>query len=348
MSSMELNFFLAFEILGIASFLLIFSRAIYQRSRRTIFEILAAFVFGLLLEVTNIYFSHAYYYSDQFLLKIFDVPIVIGMFWAVIIYSAMLLSDQYRISWKIKPIFDALTALILDLSVDAVAIRLHLWHWQIPLNQEWYGVPFENLFGWIAVVFAFSLIVRFIRTLNPKRFLTKLLKLFSPLIAYGLLFLGLNLFLMLAIAPFQINYLGDWSQISSLLSRQDFSILYHPQVQFWKMIILIIVVIQMVNIMVYKVLKSKNIAQWRFDVLSFGILTSMHLFFIISLLATKIYQDLPFLLFIALSMFLIHLALHFAPLFLQKEKHIYFFKKISPQIIKTKKQIETIIESKLK
>jgi hypothetical protein len=68
----------------------------------------------------------------------------------------------------------------------------------------------------------------------------------------------------------------------------------------------------------------------------------------ISLVATKIYQTLPFLLFVAFFMFLVHLALHFVPLFLQKEKHIYFFKKISPQITKTKKQIENIIESKLK
>jgi uncharacterized membrane protein len=345
---MELNFYLIFEILVIASFLLIFSRAIYQRNRQTIFELLAAFAFGLLLEIANIHFFHTYYYSDQFLLRIFDAPIAVGLGWAVIIYSAMLLSDQYRISWTIKPIFDAFTALVLDLSMDAVAIRLNFWHWQIPFNQEWYGVPFENLFGWIAVVFIFSFIIRFIRTLNPKRFLTKILQCFSPLIAYGFLFLGLNLFLILVIAPFQINYLGDWSHLSNLCFKQDVAIIYHPQVQFWKMVILIILVVEMVNVMAYKVLKSKNIIQWHFDILSFSILTAMHLFFMISLIITNIYQPLPFLLVIALFMFLIHLALHFAPLFLQKEKHIYFFRKISPQIIKTKKQIETIIESNLK
>ncbi len=345
---MDINFYLIFEILGITAFLLIFSRAIYQKNRRTVFELLAAFVFGLLLEIANIYFSQAYYYSDQFLFRIFDVPIVVGMCWAVIIYSAMLLSDQYRISWTIKPVFDAFTALVLDLSMDAVAIRLHLWHWKIPLNQEWYGVPFENLFGWIAVVFSFSFIIRFIRTLNPKRFLTKLLQFFSPFISYGLFYLGLNIFLILAIAPFQINYLGDWSHLFNLCFKHDITIIYHPQVQFWKMVILIIVVVEMVNIMAYKVLKSKNIIQWHFDILSFSVLTALHLLFMIGLVITNIYQTLPFLLFIAIFMFLVHLALHFVPLFLQKEKHIYFFKKISPQIIKTKKQIETIIESKLK
>ena len=282
------------------------------------------------------------------LLRIFDVPIAVGLGWAVIIYSAMLLSDQYRISWTVKPIFDAFTALVLDLSMDTVAIRLHFWNWKIPLDQEWYGVPFENLFGWIVVVFIFSFIIRFIRTLNPKRFLTKILQCFSPLIAYGLLFFGLTFFLALSIIPFQINYLGDWSHLFNLCSRHDFSILYHPQVQFWKMVILIILVVEIINIMAYKVLKSKNIIQWHFDILSFSILTAMHLFFMISLIITDIYQTLPFLLFIAFFMFLIHLALHFVPLFLQKEKHIYFFKKVSPQIIKTEKQIKTIIESKLK
>ena len=345
---MELNFYLIFEILGIVSFSLIFLRAVYQRNRQTIFELLSAFAFGLLLEIANIYLTHSYYYSDQFLFRIFDVPIAIGMGWAVIIYSAMLLSDQYRISWQTKPVFDAFTALVLDLSMDAIAIRLGFWYWGIPFNQEWYGVPFANLFGWIAVVFTFSFIIRFIRTLNPKRFLTKVLQCFSPIIAYFLLYIELTIFLIISIIPFQINHLGDWSYISNLCFRQDFSIIYVPEALFWKMVILIIVVIEMINIMAYKVLKSKNIAQWHFDILSFSVLTSMHLLFMISLLVTKIYQDLPFLLFIAISMFLVHLGLHFLPLFLQEKKHIYFFKKISPKIIKAEKQIESIIESKLK
>ena len=42
---MELNFYLIFEILGITAFLLIFSRAVYQKNRQTIFELLAAFTF---------------------------------------------------------------------------------------------------------------------------------------------------------------------------------------------------------------------------------------------------------------------------------------------------------------
>ena len=345
---MQLNFYLAFEVFIIVAFLLIFLRAVYQKDRQTVFELFVGFAFGLLLEIVNIYFSHAYYYSDQFLLRIFDVPIIIGMGWAVIIYSVMLLTDQYKLSWTIKPVFDAFTALVLDLSMDTVAIRLHFWNWKIPFDQEWYGVPFENLFGWIAVVFTFSFIIRFIRTLNPKRFLTKVLKIFSPFIAYGFLFLELTVFLILAIIPFQINYLGDWSHILDLYFRHDYSILYHPQVQFWKMIILIIVVIEMINVMAYKALKSKNIIQWRFDILSFGILTTLHLLFMIGLIVTNIYQSLPFLLFIAFFMFLIHLSLHFVPLFLQKEKHIYFFRKISPKIIKAKNQIEIIVESKLK
>jgi uncharacterized membrane protein len=152
-------------------FSLIFARAIYQKSRQTVFELLSAFAFGLILEITNIFFSQAYNYSDQFLFRIFDVPIVVGMGWAIIIYSAMLLSDQYRIPWKIKPFFDAFTVLILDISMDVVAIRLGFWNWQIPFDQEWFGVPFENLFGWMAVAFTFSFVIRFIRTLNPKRFL---------------------------------------------------------------------------------------------------------------------------------------------------------------------------------
>jgi hypothetical protein len=67
----------------------------------------------------------------------------------------------------------------------------------------------------------------------------------------------------------------------------------------------------------------------------YGLLLVVQFWFIqINIRLCAGHQSSPFLLFIATFMFLIHLALHFAPLFLQKEKHIYFFRKISPQIIK--------------
>jgi putative membrane protein len=349
------NLHLVFEIWVISAFLLLLIKEILQKNKINVFELIAASVFGLLLELGNTHLAHTYFYSPQFLIKIFDVPLAVGFGWAIIIYGSMSLTDQFNLPRSIKPFFDAFTALILDLSMDTIAIRLDFWNWSIPLNQEWYGVPFENLFGWIAVVLSFSYLARFIRTLNTKRPSTKLLQIFTPFIAYFLLVIQLSIYLILSIIPFQINYIADWSHLLNLYKHQDFSIIYQPEVQLWKSIILIIVVVEIINILTYYFFKSRKSFQKYFNFLSFLILTTFHLFFFITLIAAKIYLQAPFLVVISSLMLILHLILHFIPLFFQHQKKIYTLAKIpdflvnaSGKMNKARRKMDNLINTYLK
>jgi len=325
---MDLNFHFLFEILAIFAFSLILIKEIWQKNKVNIFELVAALIFGLLLEVGNTHLAHTYSYSSQFFFKIFDVPLAIGLGWAIIIYAAISLTDQFNLNWKIKPFFFSFSALILDLAIDTIAIRLNFWSWSIPLNQEWYGVPFENLFGWIAVVLSFSYIVRFIRTLNTKRFFTKVLQILTPFIAYIFLAIQLTIYTIIAVIPFQVNYITDWSHLLNLYQHQDFSIIYQPEVQLWKAIIFVIVLVEIINILIYSFIKSRKLFQKYFDLLSFLILTTIHLFFLIALWLSKLYIEMPVLVVISLFMLVLHLLLHFIPLFFQHQKKIYTLAKI--------------------
>ena len=177
--SNPINFLYIFEGGAFIFFFLILARKIYQKNYSKLFEIISCSIFGMILEIANIYFSHNYSYSQNFLISIAGVPLAIGLGWGVIIYSAMLLSDQYNIPWKIRPFMDALTAVVLDIAIDPVAIRLGFWNWKMPLGNEWYGVPFENLAGWIFVTLSFSFVIRFIRTLISNSLFSKFLFLIS-------------------------------------------------------------------------------------------------------------------------------------------------------------------------
>ena len=97
MELLSINLFHAFEILGFGSFFIILARELFQKNWRRVFEIMSCAIFGLILEIGNTYLAHTYYYSQHFFFMIMDVPIAIGLGWAVIIYCAMLLSDQYNI-----------------------------------------------------------------------------------------------------------------------------------------------------------------------------------------------------------------------------------------------------------
>jgi hypothetical protein len=58
---------------------------------------------------------------------------VIALAWAVILYTSMQLSDSYNLSDAGKACCDGLLAVLLDLSIDAIAIRRGYWQWGIPL-----------------------------------------------------------------------------------------------------------------------------------------------------------------------------------------------------------------------
>ena len=339
----HINFFLAFEALGFIAFGIILVREIYQRNKLRVFEIISCAVFGLLLEIGDIYLGKTYSYNSAFLVKIAGVPLVIGLGWAVIVYSAMLLSDQYNIPWMLRPFMDALTAVILDLAIDPIAIRLAYWKWVIPINQEFYGVPLENLIAWILVVLAFSFVIRFIRTLNVERIYTKILMVLSPLVAYFLLLLGMGVFNFVILLPYEIN---NWSG-PILNPRVVPEILYSPQVQLWKVAVFIILLVELVNIVVWAIIKNRGKYLRRFDLLSFGIMACLYLFFFVVIFISGIGSQIPILAVICLLAFLAYCLLHFLPYLVHPSK-VYFFKGAEKVLKKEEKKMEKVIQAEFK
>jgi hypothetical protein len=95
--------------------------------------------------------------------------------------------------------------------MDTVAYRLHMWHWNWsstglnPLTAQWFGVPFDNFFGWQMVVFFYSSFSRLLeRALLRRKRERHLLFAFVPLMA--VLLSQIFLYIMLIYVD---NYLRD-------------------------------------------------------------------------------------------------------------------------------------------
>ncbi len=160
--------------------ILFFLSLLYAWKRGTghVAYMLGGFGFGLLLEYVNVV-SNAGYKYGQFWLMLGhapdNIPVCIGMGWGIIIYTSRIISDSRGLPLIAAAAFDALLALSIDLSMDVVAYRLHMWHWDWanrpefpdPLTAQWFGVPYGNFFGWLCVVFFYS---TFARTLEKVRF----------------------------------------------------------------------------------------------------------------------------------------------------------------------------------
>jgi hypothetical protein len=154
-------------------------------------EFVVGGLYALLFEELNIRIFKTYHYGEGYALVFGHVPVVIVLAWAVILSTSMQLSDGCKLSDVAKACCDGLLAVLLDLSLDAIAIRRGYWQWTMPLNAGWFGVPASNLYAWMFAVFFFSLMCRFVRRLYAKRRAFVALNLLVPPVVYLSLLISL-------------------------------------------------------------------------------------------------------------------------------------------------------------
>lgn len=135
----------------------------WRRGVTPTFVLLSAAFYGYILEQGDIFLFHSYAYNPDLHGFIGFVPLILPLAWAMIIYGAMLLTDRLGITGGSAPFADALWAVLLDLGFDAIAIRLGLWQWNIPMTEGYFGVPAGNFYSWIAVSFCFAAFTRLLR-----------------------------------------------------------------------------------------------------------------------------------------------------------------------------------------
>jgi uncharacterized membrane protein len=156
-TGMPAPIFLLFE-LGVYCLAAICLRHAWLRGRMALVGLVFGMIYGVLLEYAAIVTFQAYDYGQFLFMIAGTVPLCIGVSWGIILYTAMATSDCFGIVWYLRPIVDALLALTIDLSMDAIAIRLGFWTWRSA--GEWFGVPLGNFYAWFIVVAGFSLLLR--------------------------------------------------------------------------------------------------------------------------------------------------------------------------------------------
>ncbi len=146
--------FLIFELLTFVVFLACLWHASRQ-GRLRVLELVFGLVFGVFLEWMTIQQLSAYEYG-HFLVMFDGAPLCIGLGWAVIIYSGMEFVKTLKMPEYARPFLVGFLALNIDLAMDVIAIRLGFWNWVIPMNSQWFGVPWGNFWAWYIVVTSFS------------------------------------------------------------------------------------------------------------------------------------------------------------------------------------------------
>jgi hypothetical protein len=164
----------------------------YKRGPNHLAYLLGGVAFGLILEYVNVSNNMQYVYGKFIVMfgrSPNDIPLCIGLGWGVIMYCARLYSDALKLPLWSAAAFDALLAINIDLSMDAVAYRLHMWNWdwtatnENPLTAGWFGVPFGNFYGWLLVVFLYSSLSRLLEKWTSNKKQNRLISTVIPVIA---------------------------------------------------------------------------------------------------------------------------------------------------------------------
>lgn len=124
-------------------------------SLKEIIAIAVVFLSGYGIEVlgvhTGVVFGE-YSYGENLGWKLFDVPLLIGLNWLVLVYGSFELARLLTNSIFLAALLGATLMTALDVIMEPVAVRLDYWTWA---NGE---IPLQNFIAWWCTAFVLQLI----------------------------------------------------------------------------------------------------------------------------------------------------------------------------------------------
>ncbi|MFD2246791.1 carotenoid biosynthesis protein [Pontibacter ruber] len=121
-------------------------------------------VAGFMAEVVGIHtgllFGN-YSYGAALGTKLFEVPLLIGLNWLMLVYTTGHIANYTSLHWLAKALLAALLMVGLDFFIEPVAMRFDFWSW----NGD--RIPWSNYIGWLGL--SLLLQVYFQRTAIYKR-----------------------------------------------------------------------------------------------------------------------------------------------------------------------------------
>jgi putative membrane protein len=135
--------------------LIVLLMSIRQMNGKFILFFILIFLLGFLAEWTGIHTGYLfgdYVYGDTLGLQLFEIPVMIGVNWFLLVYATGVVMQRSRLkSVFLRVMLGAGILVLLDVLIEPVAIRYDYWYWAddyIPLKNYvcWFGVGALMLF----------------------------------------------------------------------------------------------------------------------------------------------------------------------------------------------------------
>jgi putative membrane protein len=146
-------FLTPFFLLGMG--VLVLYHFIRKRDHKVLIWAFITYVITFLIEALGVWTGHIfgeYDYGSTLGPALFGVPLVIGFNWVIVIMGSTELSRMLVKDRRVYPIVAGLTAMLFDIILEPVAMKLDYW--------DWAGgtIPIQNYIAWfiIATLMAYS------------------------------------------------------------------------------------------------------------------------------------------------------------------------------------------------
>ncbi|HEY2003738.1 MAG TPA: carotenoid biosynthesis protein [Candidatus Saccharimonadia bacterium] len=202
-------------------------------SRRAVSFFMLAALTGLFFEIWGLksgtFFGGHYTYNGG-QPKLWGVPYIIPIYWAIFIYTAYSITNGFRrwldpqgpseksSSWTALLALIALDGVLtvaIDLIMDPVKIREGSWTWLD--HGAYFGVPLGNFMGWFIVTVVVTGIFRLYEYCRPGKYYAEAYLLLIPAIGYGLIGLGFGV----SAALYGMEVVAGLSALPILIAAAD-------------------------------------------------------------------------------------------------------------------------------
>lgn len=125
-------------------------------NNKLVISLLVIVVLGYLIEVmgvqTGMIFGE-YNYGDSLGVKMFGVPLIIGLNWVMLCYFSVFTLSKWIKSWWLLSSASALLLLGMDFIIEPVAIKLNFWSWKTE------DIPVQNFVAWFIIAAVFNKLI---------------------------------------------------------------------------------------------------------------------------------------------------------------------------------------------
>lgn len=140
-------------------------------SKPLVIALTLIYLLGFFVEVvgvnTGIPFGE-YHYTSVLGLQVFNTPLMIGVNWLILVYSAVYMTRQYIPNIYIRSVVAGLILLALDTLIEPVAIGSNMWQW------DTIAVPIQNFAAWGVIALLLSLLLNFFTPSDSKNKISSL------------------------------------------------------------------------------------------------------------------------------------------------------------------------------